>query len=481
MNLVQMWSLSHLWPGASMFRLTESLIEREEEIARLEDHQAGALVVFEGWVRDHNQGKKVASLEYQVYEALAQKEGEKILAEAIHKFNLHHIVCTHRFGHLKLGEAAVWIGATATHRDDAFKATRYVIDEVKHRLPVWKKEHYVSDESEWVFCKDHHTHVHFHAEDYYKKQQKLIKQDRLADAQVLVIGAGGLGCPVLMSLATAGVGHIDVVDYDTIEISNIHRQPLYAPEVVGELKAVVAQNRISALNPFIHVHGHNKRVDHSNIEELVQGKTLVLDCSDNLETKYLVHDACMKQRIPLISASIYQYEGQVRTFIPGVTGCLRCAQSETPDDSLLGNCNDFGVLGASVSMIGHLQAQEAIHFLQNGNNSTSETTFYFNTQTLSQMKIKNFKREQCPCCEGNIELEKNDLEIDVHELKHMDAILVDVREIDVVNGLDYKTSKKPVVLYCHRGVKSKRLVSQLRLEGFSDFYSLRGGAPTLGI
>lgn len=460
-----------------MFTLTPEKIEREELIHSLKNDKAGALVVFEGWVRDHNEGKKVSSLEYQVYEALAQKEGEKILHEARHKFNLHHIVCTHRFGHLKLGEAAVWVGATATHRDDAFRAARFVIDEIKLRLPIWKKEHYVNQEAKWVFCKDHHTHVHFHEEDFYKKQSKLVSQDKLKNAHVLVVGAGGLGCPVLTSLTTAGVGHIDIAEFDKVSISNIHRQPLYAPEVVGEKKVTVAQGHLSRLNPFIHVHGHDVRISADNVERFITGKTLVLDCTDNLETKYLLHDACMKLRVPLISASIYQFEGQVRTFIPGESGCLRCTHKETPDDSRLGNCNDFGVLGSAVSVLGHIEANEAILYLSEGRNSSTTETFFMNVKTLSQMKIKNLKNTDCEVCEGKVELQVNDLEIGPEDLHAMDAVLVDVREMEDLSA--YMKETRSVVLYCHRGVKSKRLVQDMRSKGYPKFYSLKGGACSL--
>ncbi len=463
-----------------MFNLTSNSILRDDMIETLKNDKAGALVVFEGWVRDHNQGKKVSSLEYQVYEALALKEGTKILHEAKHKFNLHKIICTHRFGHLLLGDSAVWVGATATHRDDAFKATRFVIDQIKHRLPIWKKEHYVDEKPQWVFCRDHHTHVHFHEDDYYQKQAKVTSQELLKKSNVLVVGAGGLGCPVLTALSSAGVGHIDVVDFDTISISNIHRQPLYSPEVVGEKKVTVAKNKLAALNPFIHVHGHDARIGSENVERMIQGKDLILDCTDNLETKFLLHDACFKLRIPLISASIYQFEGQMRTFVPSQgSGCLRCTHATTPDDSKLGNCNDFGVLGSVVAVMGSIQANEAILFLTEKKNNTQTETFYFNLKTLSQMKIKNLKKTDCPTCEGNVEIEADDLEIDTSMLHQMDAHLVDVREMSEDCLRAFTNASKPVVVYCHRGMRSKRMVKEMRTQGFAHFYSLKGGACSL--
>lgn len=466
-----------------MFQLTTSPISREEMIQNLKNDKAGALVVFEGWVRDHNQGKSVSSLEYQVYAALAQKEGEKILHEAVHKFNLHRIMCTHRHGHLLLGDIAVWIGAVASHRDDAFKATRYVIDEIKLRLPIWKKEHYLNESPEWVFCKDHHTHVHFHEEDYYKKQRSVVSQEVLKKSRVLVVGAGGLGCPVLTSLACAGVGHIDLVDFDKVSISNIHRQPLFSPDVVGEKKVTVAQNKLSSLNPFIHIHGHDLRVTAENVDALIQGKDLVLDCTDNLESKYLLHDACFRQQIPLISASIYKFEGQLRSFDPRQgTGCLRCTQDTPPEDAMIGNCNDFGVLGASVSALGALQASEALNFLLTGSNSSLTETFYLNLRSLSPMKIRHFKKESCLCCQGLLPTSpttEQDFEIDLGDLNSHSMVLVDIRDLEDNCLTAFQEDPRKIVVYCHRGIRSKRLVHEQRSQGYSHFYSLKGGACSL--
>ncbi len=466
-----------------MFLLSTAAIDRPELINSLKNDSAGALVTFEGWIRDHNQGKAVTSLEYQVYEVLAQKEGQKILHEAMHKFNLHKVVCQHRYGHLHLGDIAVWIGAIASHRDDAFKATRYIIDEIKMRLPIWKKEHYRDQTHEWVFCKDHHTHVHFSEEEYYKKQKTVASQDALKKSNVLVIGAGGLGCPVLMSLTAAGVGHIDIVDFDTVSISNIHRQPLFSPDVVGEKKALIAQNRLAALNPFVHVHAHNVEVTPGNVEALIQGKDLVLDCTDNLRTKFLLHDACFKNGVPLISASIYRFEGYVRTFVPQKgSGCLRCLQATTPDDSYVGNCNDFGVLGASVNTLGSIQASEALAFLQAGSNATIAETFYLNLKSLTTHKIKNFKEKSCPCCAGQLELNDDsslELEVTREQIDLEQSILVDIRDLENPDLEKYNKEQRKIVVYCHRGVRSMQLVKEQREKGYSHFYSLKGGACSL--
>lgn len=121
----------------------------------LSDTAAGAFVSFEGWVRNHNRGKTVVALEYEVYQALALKEGERIVAEAIAKFGLIGAGACHRYGLLGLGEIAVWVGATAPHRRQAFAGAAYIIDEIKHRLPIWKKEYYATGSTAWVHCSEH--------------------------------------------------------------------------------------------------------------------------------------------------------------------------------------------------------------------------------------------------------------------------------------------------------------------------------------
>jgi molybdopterin synthase catalytic subunit len=137
----------------------------------LADRTCGGFVSFEGWVRDHNDGLPVSQLEYEAFEALGMKEGERIIAQACEQFGLTRLACVHRLGLLRIGDVAVWVGAASPHRDEAFRACRFVIDEVKHRVPIWKKEHYASGDSGWVNCErcsavaEHaHQHRHEHAE-----------------------------------------------------------------------------------------------------------------------------------------------------------------------------------------------------------------------------------------------------------------------------------------------------------------------------
>jgi molybdopterin synthase catalytic subunit len=136
----------------STFRFSRSPIDAAALRAALADPACGGFVSFEGWVRDHNEGERVRHLEYEAFEALAVREGERIVAEAVARFGVTRAACEHRLGDLAIGEVAVWVGASAPHRNEAFLAARYIIDEVKHRLPIWKKEHYLSGDSGWVNC-----------------------------------------------------------------------------------------------------------------------------------------------------------------------------------------------------------------------------------------------------------------------------------------------------------------------------------------
>jgi molybdopterin synthase catalytic subunit len=134
------------------FEISSNAIEPEALKRRLTTSGAGACVCFEGWVRDHNDGEPVTALEYEAHTELAIKEGERVLAEAKERFAIDLVACVHRVGQLAIGDCAVWVGVSAAHRGAAFDACRYVIDEIKQRLPIWKKEHYASGESEWVNC-----------------------------------------------------------------------------------------------------------------------------------------------------------------------------------------------------------------------------------------------------------------------------------------------------------------------------------------
>jgi len=152
----------------SAFRFSSRPVDLAALRAELADPACGGFAAFEGWVRNLNEGRTVQRLEYEAYEALALREGARIIAEARQRFDVPHILCVHRVGELQIGELAVWVGVSAPHRDEAFRACRFVIDEVKHRVPIWKKEHYLDGDSGWVNCErcaadaapahQHHSH-----------------------------------------------------------------------------------------------------------------------------------------------------------------------------------------------------------------------------------------------------------------------------------------------------------------------------------
>jgi molybdopterin synthase catalytic subunit len=147
------------------FRFTPGSIDADAARRELQDPGCGGFVSFEGWVRDHNEGQEVTRLEYEAFQELAVKEGERIIAEASRRFPIKHALCIHRLGSLELSGMAVWVGVSSAHRAEAFDACRYIIDEVKHRLPIWKKEHYRSGNSGWVNCERcaaqaDHAHAH---------------------------------------------------------------------------------------------------------------------------------------------------------------------------------------------------------------------------------------------------------------------------------------------------------------------------------
>lgn len=459
--------------GGQVFRLSDCEINVNDLSEQLSNLASGGVVHFEGRVRNHNQGQGVEGLDYQVYPELALSEGEKILTEAKEKFNIFDVICVHRYGSLKLGDIAVWIGVGAAHRDDAYKASRFVIDQIKLRLPIWKKERYTSAQPKWVFCRDHHTHVHLEQSQYYCKQAKLVDQSKFKQAKVLVIGAGGLGSTLLPILANAGVGYINICDFDRVCETNLHRQPLYTISDIGDLKAKLAKMRIQQLNPFIKVCEQGIRIDDENFEELKDQYHCIVDCSDNLETKYLLHDLAHLWRIPLISASIHQHQVQLRTYIPGQSGCLRCESSHKQlADDKLGNCNDFGVLGSSVATIASLQASEVLLLLQNGVNTSSQKAIYLDMQSLEMMKISPIKNPDCKYCAGQFELHALKLSITQAEAVNLKAKIIDIREQED-EYIDQFIGNGPLVLRCHRGLRAKSLARTLRARGHAEIYALK--------
>ncbi len=371
----------------SRFSVTAAPLDLAQLRASLQDPRSGGYCAFEGWVRDSNEGRAVSGLEYEAFTELATSEGERILEEAAARFGITAASAVHRVGDLRIGDLAVWIGVSAPHRDAAFRACRYIIDEIKHRLPIWKKEHYLEGDSAWVACTHgthgyreddcaHHGHApHQHAEipgDFvpdYSRQTRLAAvgeagQSRLAAARVLVIGAGGLGCPVISYLAGAGVGHLTLVDGDRLEASNLHRQVMYAAADIGEHKAELAARRVRALNPAVSVEVRLQPLTANDSEAVFAAHDLVVECTDDLDSRYLANDAALVTGTPLLLASVHQYEGQLQWVLPGVGNtCMRCLWPKPAEPGWAGSCAEAGVLGPVPGVLGTLQAMEALKLL----------------------------------------------------------------------------------------------------------------------
>ena len=186
-------------------------------------------------------------------------------------------------------------------------------------------------------------------------------QKKLLAAKVLVIGAGGLGSPAILYLAAAGIGTLGIVDFDTVDASNLQRQIIHTTEAIGTPKTLSAENAVKALNPDCMVKRYDVPLTPDNIMEIITEYDFILDCTDRFETKFLINDACVLARKPYVHAGVVRFEGQAMTYVPGKGPCLRCLMGDVPHDAV--TCKDVGVLGAAVGVLGSIQALEAVKYL----------------------------------------------------------------------------------------------------------------------
>jgi sulfur-carrier protein adenylyltransferase/sulfurtransferase len=540
------------------FRFSRTAIDVPSVRAELADPACGGYTSFEGLVRNHNEGLGVRHLEYEAFEPLAVKEGERIIAEAIERFGIEHAACIHRIGDLAIGDMAVYVGASARHRDEAFRACRYIIDEVKHRVPIWKKEHYENGDSGWVNCErcaaptqeqgqvathsHDHARTHDHAAEHghghqagahghrqqlthataqtltpdYSRQMALKEvgprgQGKLRAARVLVVGCGGLGVPVISYLAGAGIGRLGLVDGDRLEPSNLHRQTLYALADVGKLKAELATARVRALNPDVDVRTHPVRLDAATAPEMIGQYDLVIDCTDNFSTKFLLNDICVQKRVPVIFSSVYQYEGQIQVVRPDKDGaCLRCVWPEATRDGIVGNCAEAGVLGPVPGTFGSLQAFEALKLLLDLPGQLGDEVLVLDLLTMSSSRVRA-KRSAAHPDHGQTApahaltqaqvIDTTPLEVDFASLDEARAAgfeIIDIREpqeleeiptptrnarhipmAQLLHGNPAFTPNGKSLLVCASGRRSLAATQELRSRGINAVYSLRGGVTKL--
>lgn len=226
-------------------------------------------------------------------------------------------------------------------------------------------------------------------------------QEKLLDAKVLIIGAGGLGSPAALYLTSAGVGKIGIVDSDRVELNNLQRQILYSGKDVGRPKVVSAEDRLSGINQDVQVVRYNIRVTSENILDIIKEYDIVLDGSDNFPTRYLVNDACVLSAKPLFHGGIFRFDGQVITILPHQSACYRCLFPEPPPPGLVPSCQEAGILGAVAGAIGIIQTNEALKYILGIGNLLTGKLLVFNALDSSFRQVKVTKDPNCPICGEN--------------------------------------------------------------------------------
>lgn len=226
-------------------------------------------------------------------------------------------------------------------------------------------------------------------------------QEKISNAKVLMIGAGGLGCPVGYYLAAAGVGTIAIVDNDEVELSNLQRQIAHSINTLGVNKAESAKKTFEALNTDVNVIAIKERINSKNILDLMKDYDIVIDGTDNFPTRYLINDACVMLKKPLVSGAILRFEGQVTTILPGEGHCYRCLFEEPPPPGLVPSCQEAGVLGVLCGVIGSLQATEVLKLILGKGKPLKNQLLIYDALGVEFRKVKVPKNKLCPVCGEN--------------------------------------------------------------------------------
>lgn len=338
-------------------------------------------------------------------------------------------------------------------------------------------------------------------------QVGLSGQTRLQQAKVLCIGAGGLGSPVMLYLAGAGVGTLGIVDHDRVELSNLQRQIIYTSHDVGQKKVIAAKQRLIQFNPEIEIITHDTKIMHDNALALLALYDIVVDGTDNFAARYLINDACHYLKKPLISASIFQFEGQCSAFMMQHGPCYRCLYAYPPPNHFMPTCTDAGVLGVLPGLLGSIQATEVIKIILKMGQSLSGRLLTVDALSLQFREFQLEQSKDCPLCSQEHSFftlthdeEKYCMntmeEITVQELlelrnQHAHFTLLDVREVveydtynlggtliplgqlpERINELD---REQLIIVHCKSGGRSSRAVEFLKKAGFNA-KNLKGGA-----
>jgi len=342
----------------------------------------------------------------------------------------------------------------------------------------------------------------------YSRQQLLKEigaagQATLERSRVLIVGMGGLGSPVLQYLAGAGVGTLELVDADSLDASNLHRQPIYALADVGRPKLGLAREAALRINPEVRVETHAARFTPVNALELLRGCDVVVDCSDNFRTKFLINDAAVLAAKPAVFASVYQYEGQIQVYKPEAGhACLRCLWPDATPDGMVGNCAEAGVLGPVPGVFGSLQALLVLKILLKIPGQLEGELLLLDFANFSSTTLKARRHSECaaPHCARIFDLpaEESDLQIALPSLAAAAARglqVIDIRNPDefaarptigwhipmpaLLANPQLLPSGPQYLLVCASGKRSLSVARELRKRGVA-VHSLSGGLEGLG-
>ena len=345
-------------------------------------------------------------------------------------------------------------------------------------------------------------------------------QEKICDSKVLLIGTGGLGSPLALYLAAAGVGNLGLIDFDVVDLSNLQRQVAHGESTVGKLKVDSAKARIADLNSSINVTTYNTRLSSENVMEIFADYDIIVDGTDNFPTRYLASDACVLLKKPYIYGCILRFEGQASVFDSRVGPCYRCLYPEPPPPGLVPSCAEGGVIGILPGIVGLIQANEVVKLILGKGESLVGRLLLFDALSMKFREMKLRKDKACPICGDNptitelidyeefcgirpVEESANDaeMEIAVEQVKQMldsghGFKLIDVREpseyeickiaqatLIPLGDIEAKDPEKlnglspdeEIVLHCKAGVRSMKALKVLEEMGFSNLKSMRGG------
>ena len=330
-----------------------------------------------------------------------------------------------------------------------------------------------------------------------------IGQQRIINAKVLCIGAGGLGSPTIMYLAAAGIGEIGIVDFDRVDISNLQRQIIHNQNDIGKSKAQSAKEKVLQLNSNVKVNLHEVRLDTTNALEIFSSYDLIIDCTDNFATRYLVNDAAALLGKPYIWGSIYRFDGQASVFWNKEGPCYRCLHPTPPPAGSVPSCAEGGVLGVLCGAIGSIQSNEALKLITGVGNSLLGSLLIYDALDSSYKKVEIKKSTKCPICNGSQSSLLPDYEefcgigetITAQELRMKSGyFLIDVREPDEHAALSIPgavlipmgkfedgsafaqiPADKEIILHCRSGVRSAKCLALLKAAGVKNSKHLKGG------